>query len=257
MTRIPMIRHKFDEGIEVYPISDLHIGSKEFNEGQFQRVSREILEQPNRYCVIAGDIVDNGIKSSVTSGYDAVMQPAAQRKYAAEILYPLRDRILCFVSGNHEARSARESDTDVAELIASKLDLEHLFKPDIAFLDISCGKRPHHGVRPPRYCVAVTHGAGGGMLLGSGINKAEPFAQAIGCDLLITGHTHRPITAPSARLVPDLGKGIMILREIRLLTGTAYMDYGGYPSRKMMRPVTIRQNKAILSDNSFDIAVLS
>lgn len=257
MQTIPMIKHKFDRGIEIVPISDLHIGSKEFEEGLFNRLVREILASENTYCVIVGDMVDNGIKSSVTSPYEAVMQPNDQRKYAAELLLPLKDRILCGVSGNHEYRSRKDTDTDPMQLIMERLNLEHLFRPDIAFMDIKCGDRLNNKLTPPRYCIGVTHGTGGGMLIGSGLNKQEPFAMALGLDLLITGHTHRPMTAPSIRYTPDFQKGVMVPREMRLLISTGFLSYGGYPTRKMLKPVCIRPNRAILSGTEYDISVLS
>lgn len=256
-TTIPMIRRTFDGPIEIYPISDLHIGSREFNEPAFRQLVREILAEENRYVVLVGDLIDNGIKSSVTNVYDAVMSPKEQREHAAELLFPLKGRILCAVSGNHEYRSRKETDTDPAELILSKLGLEELFRPDIAFLDINLGKRNDNNKRPPRYCVGVVHGSGGGMMLGAGLNKSEPFAIALGVDLLIVGHTHRPMTAPTIRLQPDAQKGLMVAREIRLLIATGWLDYGGYPTRKMLKPVVVRPNKAILADKSFDISVLS
>lgn len=256
---IKMITHNLAgfETVEIYPISDLHIGSPEFNEPAFQKISREIMEQPNRFCVILGDIVDNGIKSAVTNIYDATMQPREQRAYAAELLHPIKDRILCMTSGNHCYRSRKETDTDPAELVASKLNIEHLYQPDLVFLKITTGRRTDHCKRPPNYCIGVTHGAGGGMLIGAGLNKSEPLAITMGVDLMITGHTHRPMTAPTMRFECDMAKGVMVAKEIRLLVSTGYLDYAGYASRKMLKPVSIRPNKAILNCREFDISVLS
>jgi len=258
-TTIRMICHKITDypEIELYPISDLHVGSKEFDEAQFQKLSREIMAQPNRFVMMAGDLVDNGIKSSVSSPYDAVMQPAAQRQYAAEILQPLQSRILAMCSGNHEYRSRKDTDTDPAELIAERLGIIELFRPDIAFVKIDLGTRASGNVRSPKYCIALTHGSGGGMLLGAGLSKSEPFAQALGVDLLISGHSHKPATAPSVRFECAMAKGVMVSREIRIMVATGWLEYAGYPARKMMKPVAIRPNKAILSADRFDIQVLS
>lgn len=257
-TTFKMITHKMEyPEIEIYPIADLHVGSKEFNEPLFQKLSREIMSEPNRFVVLIGDLVDNGIKSSVSSPYEALMQPKEQRQYAAEILHPLKDRILAMTSGNHEYRSAKETDTDPAALIAERLDILHLFKPEIAFLKIDLGNHPSGLVRNPKYCIALTHGCGGGTLLGAGLSKAEPFAIALGVDLLITAHTHKPGTAPTVRMECDMQKAIMVRREVRLMVATGWLEYGGYPTRGMMKPVALRPNKAILNGKQHDIAVLS
>jgi len=256
---ISMISHKIRgfESIEIYPLADMHIGSRELNEAALKRTINEILDKPYRYVVLAGDLIDNGVKSSVTSGYDAMMQPAEQRRYAAELIAPLKDRILCMISGNHEYRSRKDTDTDPIELIASKLDIEHLYRPDIAFIKLDLGDRTNHRERSPKYCIAVAHGTGGGVTLGAGLSKTEPFGLAMGVDLLITGHSHKPATAPTLRLECDMQKGVMVPREIRIMVATGWLDYGGYPTRKLYKPVAIRPNKAILSAVEHDIAVLS
>src|SRR5690554_5330505 len=106
MTTIKMLKWAMTgDQIELHGLSDMHIGSQEFSERAFGEWRRMILDEPYRYVAVAGDIIDNGIKSSVTSPYEAVMQPRAQRKYAEELLEPIKHRILCWTSGNHEYRS--------------------------------------------------------------------------------------------------------------------------------------------------------
>lgn len=248
---------KGHETIEIYPISDMHVGSREFNEGQLARVVREIAEQDNRYVILGGDLCDNATKSSVGDIYRATMSPRDQPKYVADLLWQIKDRILACVSGNHCWRTMKDVDLDPMAMVAAKLNVEHLYEPDIAFIKLVAGKRTSHSVRPPAYCIAVTHGSGGGSLLGAGLNKAEPFALAMGVDLMITGHTHRPMTAPTMRYECDMGKGVMVPREVRILVATGYLDWMGYPARKMLKALPIRQNKAILNCQAHDISVLS
>jgi hypothetical protein len=95
------------------------------------------------------------------------------------------------------------------------------------------------------------------MLLGAGLNKSEAFALSIGADLMITGHSHKTATAPTNRLECDMGKGVMVSREVRIMIATGWLDWAGYPARKMMKPLPIRPSCAILSAKEFDISVLS
>ena len=258
---IQMITHRlhgFDD-VEIIPFGDWHIGSKECRIDIIKEQIAYILAAPNRFCTLDGDLEDNGVKSSVTSPYDATMQPGDQMRYVAELLKPLAKagKILCIVEGNHEYRTRKDCDISPMATIASKIDCEHLYKEEMAFLKIDLGERSGCRYPSPKYCVLVVHGSGGGALLGSGISRAESFAMAMGCDMIIMGHTHKPITAPSARYVCDMSKGVMRYKEFRILIGTGYLGYAGYPARKMMRPVAIRPSKAILSAKTFDIAVLS
>lgn len=254
---IPMLRRSMTGAeIEIHPVADMHVGSKEFDERAFGDFRRMVLEKENRYIVLAGDICDNAIKSSVSSVYEAVLQPREQRQYAAELLAPLKERILCAVSGNHEQRNTRESDTDPMEIVLAKLNTEHLYRPDMAYIYLQFPKPTDHCKQPPNYTILVTHGSAGGALIGAGLNRMEPFAMAMGCDLLITGHTHKPATAPLMRLV-QTGKGVMASREIRIMTATGWLGYAGYPARKMMRPVPIAPNYAVLDGKRFAMRVVT
>lgn len=256
MQRIRMIEHSFSSTIEVYVLSDLHIGSPEFAEAAFERIVAHILADPYRHVIIAGDLIDNGIKSSVTSPYSAVMQPNDQRKYAVELLMPLRDRIICIVPGNHEGRSKKDADIDPMELIAERLDLHHLYREDIAFLLLKVGQAKHGKVRPPVYVIGVLHGASNGLLLGAGLNKMEPLAISLGVDVLVMGHTHKPALAPTMRLEAHKQSGCMVQRPVRLMVATAWLDYGGYGTKKMMKPVAVAPNYMVLSDEEFGVTMV-
>ena len=257
-TTMRMICHKLShpEGIELYGISDLHVGSKEFDEATFQKASREILERENRYVVVVGDIVDNGIKSSVTSPYEATMQPKAQRQYAAELLHPLRNRILGMCAGNHEYRSSKDADTDPAEIIASKIGVEDRYSDSLAYLLVKVGERTSHSKTPPTYSICLMHGSSGGSKLGAGLSKADDYGSISGADLIILGHSHRPATAPASRWECDKGKGVMIQRTYGIMICTAWLTYGGYPARKGLRPLPIACNHAILGGTEHSMSVL-
>lgn len=254
---IRMLKKKIDhkDGIYVYGLSDLHVGSKEFNEPLFQKMSRSILEKENGYLVVAGDIIDNGTKNSVTGPYEQTMSPKAQRDYAAELLYPLRDRIICGVAGNHERRSTKDSDTDPAELIFSKIGIEDVYRDSLCFVSLQVGDRSSHTVRAPRYCICVMHGSSGGQLMGAGLNKADQFASVSGADLTILGHSHKPANAPASRLECDHAKGIMVQRNYMVMICTAWLDYGGYPTTMGLKALPIAPNRVWLSANKFDMEV--
>lgn len=256
-TTLKMICHKLNhpEGIEVYGLSDMHIGSQEFDEGAFNRACRDIMAAPNRYAVLVGDMVDNSVKSSVTSPYEATMQPKAQRQYAADLLYPIKDRILGICAGNHEYRSSKDTDTDPAELIASKLGLEHLYRDSIAYVLVKVGERTSGHKTPPTYSLCLMHGSSGGALLGAGLNKADQYAAIGGADLTILGHSHKPATAPASRWECDKQKGIMVQRNYGIMICTAWLTYGGYAARKGLRPLPIALNYAELGGTEHSITV--
>ena len=93
--------------IEVFPFSDLHVGSAEFDKELFDTYVQHVLAEPNRFCFFNGDLIDNALKSSVSDIYKATMGPKEQILETVEILQPLVDdnRIWGIVGGNHEKQN--------------------------------------------------------------------------------------------------------------------------------------------------------
>lgn len=256
-TTLKMTCHKlnFPDGIELYGLADLHIGSREFDEGAFSRACRDIMSEPNRFVLLAGDYVDNGVKSSVTSPYEAMMQPKAQRDYAVELLYPIRDRILGACGGNHEYRSNKDVDTDPAEIIMAKLGKEDVYRDAMAYVLIKLNDRTDHKKTPPIYSICLTHGSSGGQTLGAGLSKADQYASVSGADLMIVAHSHKPGNAPASRWECDKSKGVMVQRNYGVMICTAWLTYGGYPARKSLKPLPIALNHATLGGMDHSITI--
>ena len=117
-----MIVKKFPEreDITIIPVFDVHLGARECKEQEFRRFIDMVSKTPNMYLILGGDLVDNGLRNSLTNVFKAVYSPSEQKKMMAKILEPVKDRVLCSVSGNHERRSTRDADDDPAYDIMCK-----------------------------------------------------------------------------------------------------------------------------------------
>lgn len=242
-----MIQHQFYGGhdITIVPIADVHLGSPGCMEQEFMQFIDLVKETPNMYLTLGGDLIDNGTKSSVTNVFRATMSPSQQKKQMANMLAPVRDRILCFVPGNHERRSGKDVDDDPVYDIAAKLDLEHLYRENIAFVKVQLGLEGYEsGVRMnghlrPTYNLVVVHGAGGGVLTGGAVNRGERYGYVIdGMDALIVGHTHKPFVTQPGKIVIDPRNNQVSVRPFRVICATSWLEYGGYAARGMMLPAT-------------------
>ena len=100
-----MVTHEFDHPISIFPISDVHFGALEHKEKEWLAFCEMIQNTPNAYVILGGDLINNNIRSSVGSPWDDTIRPREQKKRMVELLTPIKDRILCCVTGNHEARS--------------------------------------------------------------------------------------------------------------------------------------------------------
>lgn len=237
-----LINHKFEDNpdIEIWPVFDLHIGAAEHSAEAWDKFSKNILSRENAYIVLGGDLINNATRSSISNIFTETMRPREQKKVAVKMLEPLASRVLAAVSGNHERRSGKDADDDPTYDILCKLDLETVYRENIAFVRIKMGQPGIDGLRNPTYILTITHGAGAGMLTGSAVNRAERFAYAIdGCDILIVGHTHKPFVTPPAKIVINPQHDIASIKPFRVVNATAWMDYGGYAAQKMLTPTTI------------------
>ena len=258
-----MIQHQFLGGhdITVIPVADVHLGSPECREQEFIEFIQKIAETPNTYICLLGDLIDNGTRSSITSPFRATMPPSQQKREMANILEPVKDRILCILPGNHERRSMKDADDDPVYDIAAKLDIEHLYRENIAFVKIQLGTEDAQDEHSnskyrPCYNLVVTHGAGGGIMTGGSVNRSERFGYVIdGMDALIVGHTHKPYTTQPGKIVIDPRNNQVTVKPFKVVCATSWLDYGGYAARMMLLPSTFCLNTINLSGYGKEITV--
>ncbi len=234
--------------VTVIPLADAHYGSQEFNETRWHNTIKRIQDDPHCYCVLVGDLIDNGLKNSVTDVYRATASPMAQKEWIRNELTPIKDRILCAVGGNHEHRNAREVDQDPLYDVMLQLGIEDKYRQNLAFMQVRMSYKNSAGRDRQRaeWSFAVTHGNGGGMYIGSSANRVQTFGSAIeGIDCLVTGHSHKPLTFPVAKLVFEHGS--VVRRQFVVAVASSFLDYGGYPVRKMMTPTAQTTTEIILT----------
>ena len=208
-------------------------------ESAWREFCAKILQDPDAYITLGGDLINNATRSSVSNIFDETMRPREQKRLIAEMLTPLRDKILCAIPGNHEGRSGKDADDDPMYDIMCKLDLEDIYRENIAFLKIQCGNIAGSGDRNPTYMIVVTHGAGSGLLTGGAVNRAERFGYALdGADVLILGHTHKPFVTQPGKIYIDSRNNKVTVKPFKVISASSWLDYGGYASRKNLLPST-------------------
>jgi predicted phosphodiesterase len=217
------------ECLELYPLADLHVGDPKTDIPLFQRFVRYIGEAPNRIVVGVGDLMNNAIKTSVSNVYAETMPPNEQRKWLAEELLPIKDRILCLLDGNHEHRSKKDVDLSQMEALAEKLGVPYY--QDEAALKISLGSK--YNGKPATYVVYLNHGFGGGKRPGSALNNIELMALSLeGVDIVITGHVHKQMAYRFSSRVFDPRNNTVTQVPRLCVVAAPWQDYGGYAARK-------------------------
>lgn len=223
------------EDAKIYFIADVHLGSYEHLSSKWQNFCEKVLQEPNAYLILGGDLINNGTKNSVSGPFDDIMRPREQKARMTEMLKPLKSRILCAIPGNHEGRSGKDADDDPMYDIMCKLNLEDLYRENIAFVKIRMGRKSH-GLA---YILSVVHGAGGGIWTGAAVNRNERFGYTIdGTDMLLVGHSHKPYVAQPGKIWIDVHNNSVSIKPFKIVTATSWLDYGGYAARKQLLPAS-------------------
>ena len=242
------MKHDFDlivrnfpqqQDLHLYFIADVHLGAKEQMEREWAEFCEFVLTDPNAYLILGGDLINNGTRNSVSGPFEDTLRPREQKIKMAEMLSPLSKRILCAVSGNHEFRSGKDADDDPVYDILCKLNLEEVYRENIAFLKIQLGKGRNIQHRNPTYTLVVTHGAGGGIWTGAAVNRNERFGYTIdGADALLVAHTHKPYVAQPGKIYIDKQNNLVSIKPFKIIVATSWLNYGGYAARYQLLPAS-------------------
>lgn len=233
-----IVRHfPKNDDIRIYPISDVHLGASEHMSKAWTEFLKMITEDENAYVVLAGDLINNATRNSVSNVFEETMRPRDQKRMIAEMLMPIRDKILCAVSGNHERRSMKDADDEPVYDIMCKLDLEDVYRQNMAFLKLQIGDILGHGKYNPTYTIVVTHGSGGGIYTGASVNRNERFGYVVdGMDCLITGHSHKAYVTQPSKIKIDTHNNRVSFRPFKVVSATSWLEYGGYAAQKQLLP---------------------
>lgn len=235
------------KSIEIIPMADLHIGAKECDWDAVRQRIEYIKTTPTAYCILDGDLIDNGTKSSIGDIYSQRLNPGEQLNLITQTLEPIKKKILAAVPGNHEARTWRMDGIDITEQICHRLGIIDRYAPETAVLNLT--------VNNQRYEIYITHGSGGGRKAGGKINRLIELADVVDADVYIMGHTHQPMVTRAGRVVQADGK--LKQKELLFVNLASSLKYGGYGEVQAYMPVSnISPRITLHSDTKFAEAQL-
>lgn len=126
---------------------------------------------------------------------------------------------------------------DITYDIMAKLDLEHLYRENMAFVKICLGTRTTGDASETSHVIGVTHGAGGGIFTGAAVNRNERFGNIIeGLDALVVGHTHKGAITKPSKIVVDSNHNKVSVKSYTVISSVSWLNYGGYAAQKMLLP---------------------
>ena len=237
-----LIQAKYDDAthLNIYPLGDVHIGSKEFDQELFEQWIEVVKNDPNGVVVIIGDIMNMGLRNSRSNVYEEKLSPMEQKELCYELLNPIADKIIGGCSGNHEYRSVKEVGTNPLYDVFCRMRIEDRYRENACFIKVSVGKQ--YG-RPITYGVVLTHG--------SSKNKDEKWTYSVdGCDCFISGHTHQGTHQPMGKIRMDLIHNQVKTVGYQHIVVLPFQSYGGYAIRGKYTPNHLGQFQCITFDGS-------
>ena len=257
LPKLKVIKH--DLGMEtekayLIPLSDLHIGA-DFNEDKFLGCRQWILDRPEAYCVILGDVIDNAVTDSIGDTY-GTLRPKQQKELALKFLEPLAraGKILAWLDGNHEQRSTKQTDEHVGEYLTSMLGIPSVYDPDGIYMFLSVGYDRAKGERNRNvYTLFMLHGFTGSRRMGGKANTLEDMKRGVHAEVFLAAHSHQKIVFPSYTVMPDLRlKRIRYVKSMHVMAGS-FQEWAGYSIRKGYQPTPMGSPKLTLDGTRHDL----
>ena len=227
------------ERVEILLAADIHTGSAEFDEKKWAAFE-ELLKQPDKYVIFAGDQCEYATRSSKSDVYTQALSPSQQKRWWIEHLKPYKEKVLCIVDGNHEFnRGSKDADDFPLYDIALALGIEDRYRSEGAFVDIGLGS-VNGGARQLHYVFRVQHQAKNNVNFGT----AHYYD---GIDVFVSGHTHRPQDLPRAKRIYDPKNKTVTEKDIENIVSGHFLRYGGYGERNGYGPTSTKLYSVILS----------
>lgn len=224
-----------DNNIQIYVLSDMHIGDANADLPTLKKIIEHIKNTPNMYVILLGDILNTALKTSKSDIYSETLNIMDAQKLALQLLLPIKDKILAMTPGNHENRVWKEVGIDLSLWLAEKLEVQDRYRNNNIALTIQFGSDVNGN--PFRLNIFGQHGAyGGGRRLGAAMNALEDLDGIVGnADIYIRAHTHQPIQGSRNIFLFD-DKGNIHRRTKYYFNSPSVLNYGGYAAEKGYKP---------------------
>lgn len=226
---------KFPDSIELVHITDVQFGHRACNVKKFKEYISWILSVPNRFVILGGDMVDAATVLSVASPYSNTGEPSEQVYRFAELMMPMRHRIIGSVAGNHERRSEKTYG-NLGSLIATLLKIP--YSQGRQAIDI------HYGQHKP-FKVSLWHGGTGSRTKGAKAQMLARFMASGTAQLYLVGHLHDSINLWDWREIRENGT-IRLEKYTGCMSSSFLTFWGTYAEVSGLAPTDTMMWRCIL-----------
>ena len=226
--------------LELIHITDVQFGHISCKVDRVIEYRDWILSSPNRYVLFGGDIIDAyALGRSPGSPWEEIGDSQHQANLVAEILGPLRHRILGYVGGNHERRGL-SSFGDLGIYIANLLQIP--YSSGQQFIDIHFGKWQ-------AFRVHLWHGRGTARTKGAKINMVHEVMKRSDCNLVLVGHLHDVLMTFDWRVTRNPSNRIVLQKQGGAMSSSFLEFWGTYGEVSGLNPSDVMMARAVLESS--------
>lgn len=234
--------------VKIIPLFDLHIGSPQSNIGLLTKYLNQ-----DAYFILGGDLIDAGIKNSISNIYQQELTPQEQLDKLVEIFSKYKDRIIGICSGNHEYRINREVGIDILQVFAQLIQREQYYDPDSLVIHVRLGKNRH--AKKTNYTFYVVHGWSGARKAGGKMNAVQELRGIILADIYLVGHSHLKGIVCEDFLIPDHANRVITRIQQYFISVGSFYKYGDYAERRGLTVAQLGAPVIILSGRNKEIKI--
>jgi predicted phosphodiesterase len=217
---IPTRIIKSKKDVNVVLMGDWHLGNVACDEGLLD-VYIEWIKDNNAYVILMGDMIEASNPNHMTSSgvmFEQDETPQNQFEHMKRILEPIKDRIICIVSGNHENRIYNYSGIDILKVYTDELDIPYL--PAGGYFTVRINNIDYH--------MALFHGCGGSQNPRMQIEKAMRVWTDM--DLVAIAHSHQLYEEYFPKFM--ILNGEQAVHKIYAVRTGGFLQYPEYAQRK-------------------------
>lgn len=252
----------------LYFLSDIHYGSRACDTDQLKADVAVIAEDPFAWVIMLGDNFEAISPDDIRYEVDLHDWSKSYCKQIvmelAVILEPIRKKVICGLTGNHEDKFEKRHYTDLAEHLYDRLEVPYLgysaifpikvqqpcrVKRRAAFQEAKNGWETQYNLD-----VFVHHGAGGGRKPGGKLNRIYDAQLGFEADIYAMGHVHDQVSYISNKIGCARDGGQKQIDKAFVVGATYYKGYmpgsTTYAEKGMLSPsrlgctgLTIWQNR--------------
>jgi len=186
--------------VNLWGLTDFHIGNFTFDEGNLKRTLREIEADKYARVILLGDQIEaigkkdrrfvaECIPSRFITDLDDIF--IAEADYAINLLEPIVDKIIGVHAGNHEKTTLRHNSFNALKYMVRELDTISKNKVlNLGFGGALIRLQIKRDAHTETVIVSTAHGRGGGEFKGAKANRLQRLTAKIDADIYLRAHTH-------------------------------------------------------------------